>query len=53
LDNGAEVDRVYLQNKTPLALAEEAGHVEVVQRLSNATIGHSSSPTFDLSWSPG
>lgn len=52
LDNGAEIGRVYPGNPTPLVLAEAAGHADVVQQLSNATIGHSSSP-FNLGWSPG
>jgi hypothetical protein len=53
LDNGAEVGRVWPGNPTPLTLAENAGHAEVVQRLSNTIIGHPSPQTFSLDWSPG
>jgi len=53
LDNGAEVDRVWPGNPTPLTLAENAGHAEVVQRLSNTIIGHPSPQIFNLDWSPG
>jgi ankyrin repeat protein len=53
LDNGAEVDRVWPGNPTPLTLAENAGHPEVVQRLSNTIIGHPSPQIFSLDWSPG
>jgi hypothetical protein len=53
LDNGAEVDRVWPGNPTPLTLAGNAGHPEVVQRLSNTIIGHPSPQIFSLDWSPG
>jgi len=52
LDNGAEVERVYPGNQTPLALAAQGGHADVIQQLSNAATRHAGQ-NFDLGWNPG
>jgi hypothetical protein len=52
LDNGAETGRVFPGNQTPLALAEQARHADVVRQLSNAVTGRSSQ-TFGLGYNPG
>jgi len=52
LSNGAEIDRVYPGNQTPLALAEQAGHADVIRQLNNAA-SHFASPDFGLGWNPG
>ncbi|PMD46093.1 hypothetical protein L207DRAFT_523528 [Hyaloscypha variabilis F] len=51
LDKGAEINRVFPGNPTPLTLAEQAEHAEVVQTLISS--GGHSSPAIGLSWSPG
>jgi ankyrin repeat protein len=47
LGHGAEIDRVFHGNDTPLTLARRFQHADVIQQLSNAATAHSS-PTFDL-----
>jgi hypothetical protein len=51
LENGAESGRVFPGNKTPLALAEEAGHADIVGRLSITVTGYSN-PALNLGWDP-
>jgi ankyrin repeat protein len=52
LDNKAQPDHVYPGNKTPLALAEDFGHADVVQQLRNARTGNAR-PTMQIGWNPG
>lgn len=52
LDNKAQPDRVYYGNKTPLAWAEEFGHVDVVQQLRDTRTGNAM-PALQIGWNPG
>lgn len=52
LDNKAQPDHVYPGNKTPLALAEELSHADVIQQLRNARTGNAR-PTLQIGWNPG
>jgi ankyrin repeat protein len=52
LDNGAEIDRVFPGNDTPLTLAQQAGHADVVGILDVPATRHSGH-ALGLGWNPG